>query len=152
MTQVSARKRAQLLGEVARIQQFLDGFEHAENGRHRTIQLGSTAEFLIIRTFPLPDGYRPDYIDMLVMTDSFPSIPPIGIYVLNRENAALIRQLSSRFNAFRDRAFHDAPAIPGYTWICYHYADNTWRYRGDNPARGDNIGKFLAGFFAELSM
>ena len=86
-----------------------------------------------------------------VLLDDFPARPPIGIYVLHRQNAALIEQLSGRFNAFRDKAYHDAPPIRNFTWICYSYADNAWRYREDNPARGDNTAKFLAGFFAELS-
>ena len=149
--QISSRKQSLLHNEVARIQHFLDGFESTANGHRRTVTLGNTAEFLIIRNFPLPDGFTPDYVDMLVMTDSFPATPPIGIFVLNKSNAPLINQLSGRFNAFRDRAFHDAPAIPGYTWICYHYANNSWRYRAENPNRGDNIAKFLGGFFAELS-
>ncbi|EMK3316324.1 hypothetical protein D8T63_15920 [Vibrio vulnificus] len=150
MIQVSSRKQSQLQGEIARIQNFLDGFESTTNG-NRTARLGISGEFVVIKNFPLPDGFSPDFIDMLVITDSFPAIPPIGIYVLNNENEALINQLSSKFNAFRDRAFHDAPAIPGYTWVCYHYANNSWRYRPDNPCRGDNIAKFLSGFFAELS-
>ncbi len=151
MQQVSSRKQSLLQVEVATIQHYLDGFETTVNGNRRTVRLGNTAEFLIIRNFPLPDGFCPDYMDILVMTDSFPAIPPIGIYVLNKDNPALLKQLCGRFNTFRDRAFHDAPAIPGYTWICYHYANNSWRYRPDNPCRGDNIAKFLSGFFAELS-
>jgi hypothetical protein len=151
MIQVSSRKQSLLHNEVARIQHFLDGFESTTNGNRRTVRLGKSAEFLIIRNFPLPDCFYPDYIDILVLTESFPAIPPIGIYVLNNENAALINQLSAKFNAFRDRAAHDAPAIQGYTWICYHYANNSWRYRLDNPSRGDNIAKFLGGFFSELS-
>lgn len=104
-----------------------------------------------MRNFPLPDGYRPDYIDVLLITDDYPARPPIGLYVLNKRNEALIRQIRDRFNAFHNEAFHDAPAIPGYTWICYHYSGNSWRYRTDNPTRGDNVRKFIASFFAELN-
>ncbi|MBE4575342.1 hypothetical protein BOO36_16160 [Vibrio navarrensis] len=150
MVQVSSRKQSLLHNEVARIQHFLDGFESTTNG-NRTARLGKSGEFIVIKNFPLPDGFSPDFIDMLVITDSFPAIPPIGIYVLNNENTALIHQLSRKFNAFRDVAYHDAPSIPGYTWVCYHYKNNMWRYRAENPNRGDNIAKFLSGFFAELS-
>ena len=149
MDEVSPRKLAQLGWEVDNLQRYLDGFESPENGERRLAQLGRTAEYLTVRNFPLPDCYRPDYVDLLVLTDLFPGVPPIGIYVLNKQNTALIRQLSDRFNAFADKAFHDAPAIPGYTWICYHYAGNAWSYRAADPARGDNIRKFLARFFAE---
>ncbi|WP_295457052.1 hypothetical protein [uncultured Thiodictyon sp.] len=145
----SPRKLAQLRWEVANIQAFLDHFDRPLNGESRTVQLGQTAEFLTVRNFPLPDGYRPDYIDLLVVTDNFPATPPIGLYVLHRNNQALIGQLQRRFNAFADQAFHEAPPIRDYTWICYHYGGNAWRYRADQPARGDNIRKFLASWFAE---
>jgi len=147
---VSPRKLALLRWEVDNLQQYLDEFEYPSNGEWRRAQLGSTGEYLTVRNFPLPDSYNPDYIDLLVLIDSFPAVPPIGIYVLNKHNSSLVSQLKNRFNAFRDRAFHDAPAISGYTWICTHYAGNSWRYRSDDPGRGDNIRKFLVNFFAEL--
>lgn len=148
---VSARKLAALRWEVANIQNFLDEFEAPAHGGRRLALLGDTAEYLILRNFPLPDRYQPDCLDALMLTDGFPALPPIGLYVLNRQNPRLIAQLEGRFNAFPDRAFHDAPAISGYTWICYHYAGNCWRYRANDPARGDNLRKFLASFFAELN-
>lgn len=147
----SPRKMAQLRWETANLQDFLNGFDPPANGERRLVQLGQTAEFITVRNFPLPDGYRPDFIDLLVVTEQFPATPPIGLYVLHRNNEALIGQLQRQFNAFRDRAFHDAPAIRSYTWICYHYGGNAWRYRADQPARGDNIRKFLASWFAELN-
>lgn len=151
MNMISYRKRSLLQAEAARVQNVLDGFDPPANGERRIARIGENGEHMIVRNFPLPDGFRPDYIDLLVLLDDFPARPPIGIYVLHRQNAALIEQLSGRFNAFRDKAYHDAPSIRNFTWICYSYADNAWRYREDNPARGDNTAKFLAGFFAELS-
>jgi len=151
MNMISFRKRNKLLEEASRVQIYLDGFGSPENDERRIARIGDSGEHMIVRNFPLPDRYRPDYIDLLILLDDFPARPPIGIYVLHKQNAALIEQLSSRFNAYRDKAFHSAPAIRNFTWICYSYADNAWRYRDDAPERGDNTAKFLAGFFAELS-
>jgi hypothetical protein len=148
---VSPRKLAKLRWEIQNIQDYLDGFESAMNGRSRSALLGDTAEYIIVRNFPLPDRYWPDYVDLLLIMDDYPAKPPIGLYVLNNRNEALIQQIRDQFNAFQDRAFHDAPAVQGYTWICYHYNGNSWRYREDNPKRGDNVRKFLASFFAELN-
>lgn len=149
MNAASSRKLDLLRWEAANLQRYLDGFEPAANCEARIVGIGNGAEYLFARNFPMPDSYQPDYIDLLVIVDDFPAKPPIGIYVLNRQNAALIGQLAGRFNAFPDKAYYSAPAIRNYTWICYHYDDNAWRYRADNPARGDNIAKFLAGFYAE---
>ena len=102
-----------------------------------------------LQALPLPDGYAPDEIDALLLVDNFPSLPPIGLYVLNHGNDQVVTQLRRRFNAFQDRAFHDAPSIDGYTWICYAYAGNAWRYRASEPHKGDNLRKFVASFFAE---
>lgn len=148
---ISQRTIALLKWEVANIQTFLDGFDAPANGERRRALLGSTGEFIAIQNFPLKDGYQPDFIDILIMTNNYPAIPPIGIHVLNKGNAALMAQLQRHFNAFRDSAYHDAEPISNYTWICYHYGSNAWKFRGDDPARGDNIRKFIASFFAELN-
>jgi len=150
MKTISTRKYNLLVAEARRIQEFLEGFEPSINGERRIAQMGKGAEHIYVRNFPLPDGYSPDYIDLMLLLDDFPARPPIGIYVLHRNNAALISQISMRINAFRDAAYHSAPTIRNYTWICYSYEDNNWRFMANNPAQGDNTVKFLAGFFAEL--
>ena len=136
--------------ESGLIQRWLDTFDRPDNGEQRSALLDPTGEFIAIRNLPLPDGLSPDYVDALIATDGFPGLPPIGIYILNKNNESLTGQLQERFNLFRDSSRHEAQALPGYTWICYHYADNRWSYRADDPARGDNIRKFLMGFYAEL--
>ncbi|WP_333875792.1 hypothetical protein [Methylobacter sp.] len=148
---VSQRTRDLLKWEVANIQSFLDGFDTPLNGERRRVQLGPTGEYLVIQNLPLPDGYQPDYVDVLLLLDKYPAVPPIGLYILNKANAALMAQLETKFNAFRNNAHHDAEGIMGYTWICYHYGSNSWKFKGDSPARGDNIRKFIGSFFAELN-
>lgn len=147
----SSHKTAQLHWEVANIQTYLNRFEFSQNRENRVAQLGRTGQFIFVRNFPLPDGYRPDYIDIMLITDEFPSRPPIGLYILNRNNKGLIGQLQEKFNAFQDRAYAEAQAIHGYTWICYHYAANRWRYCAVAPRQGDNVLKFLSSFFAKLN-
>ena len=147
---ISNRTRAQLSWEVQNINNYLEQFYEPDNGDRRLATLGGTGEYIIVRNLPFPDWLRPDYADVLLIVDSFPARPPIGLHVLNNDNEELLRHLKGRANAFRDGAFHGAQAIPGYTWICYHYRNNSWRYRGDVPSRGDNIQKFLESFYAEL--
>lgn len=147
----SFRKIDKLRQEVRLIQDYLDAFESPANGERRTASISQSGECIVVRNFPLPDRYRPDYIDLLLITDDYPARPPIGLYVLNKRNEALIRQIESRFNAFRDHAHHNADPIKGYTWICYTYAGNSWHYCEANLARGDNVRKYLASCFAELN-
>lgn len=139
-----------LLGhEVADLQSWLDSFEPSARGRRRRATLGHTQEYVVVKSLPLPDGYRPDEIDVLLLVDNFPSMPPIGLYALTEGNEQVVGQLRDRFNAFRNQAFHEAPPVERYTWICYAYADNAWRYNASDPRRGDNLKKFLASFYAE---
>jgi len=150
MSTVSARKLALLQWEACNIQDFLDDFDAPAGGESRSAHLGRTGEILIVKNFPLPDRCRPDQIDLFVGVPDYPASPPIGLYVLNRHNENLIVQLRHRFNIFRDHAYHEADPVPGYTWICYAYAENVWRYNAAAPAKGDNVRKFLSSFFATL--
>jgi len=106
---------------------------------------------VIVTNFPLPDRYRPDYVDLLLIVDQYPASAPVGIYLMQRNNTTTIKQISAKFNTFQDAAYHGAQAIPGYSWICWHYGSGSnWRFRADAPMHGDNLRKFLATFFAEL--
>lgn len=135
--------------EVAAIQRWFDGFYPGASQRPRVATLGRTGEYIVVQALPLPDGYSPDEVDALLLVDNFPSLPPIGLYLLNAGNESIVRQLRRQFNAFQDQAFHAAPSVPSYTWICYHYANNRWRYNTSDPAKGDNLAKFLASFFSQ---
>jgi hypothetical protein len=135
--------------DVDGLQSWLDSFYPSPSRRPRRAWVGRTSEYVVIEALPLPDGYAPDEIDALLLVDNYPSLPPIGIYLLNNGNEHVVAQLRRKFSAFQDRAFHDAPSIEGYTWICYAYANNSWRYRASAPHKGDNLRKFIASFFAE---
>jgi len=133
--------------EKRNVQAWLDSFEPPRKGRRRA-RLHSSGQLLFVEAFPLPDRYRPDEVDIVLAVDKFPSVPPIGLYALNTERQ-MVSQLSGHFRAFADKAFHEAQAIPGYTWICFHYANNRWKYDAKNPAKHDNICKFLNTFYAQ---
>ena len=148
---MNPRIQALIQWEQQWLQRWLDSFSASPSGRRRRAMLARTCEYLVIERLPLPDGYVPDEVDALLLVDQFPTLPPIGIYLLNRGSERIVQQISRRFNAFRNTAFHSAPAIEGYTWICFAYADNQWRYNATAPHRGDNLAKFLGTFFAEAA-
>ncbi len=132
--------------DLASIRAYLDGFDRPANGEAREVETNATGELVIIRNMPLPDGLHPDYIDLLMMAPDYPIRPPIGIYLLERDNGALIQQLRRIFNVM-NTAFHDAQTVEGYVWICVHYQNNAWRYNPNHPATGDNLTKFIIHFF-----
>lgn len=138
---------ALLRKDMAGVQAFMDEFGPTPSGEPRSAALNRTAEYLALRNFPLPDGFRPDCIDALLVVSDYPGCPPVGLYVLNRNNASLMKRLEAVFQVYRDRAFYSAPSLPGYTWICYHYQDDRWHYNAASPQSGDNLRKFLMSFF-----
>lgn len=135
--------------DVAGVQAFIDEFDPPSNGEARVAEINSTGELVIITNFPLPDGFRPDYIDLLLMVPDYPARPPIGIYLLERDNRALIDQLRRIFNVMHTAAY-DAPSVEGYVWICVHYQGNAWHYNRSHVAAGDNLRKFLIHFYNRL--
>ena len=146
---LSARKRALLSWELHNIQAFLNDFE-VTKGIKRSVRLSPSSEVLLVCNFPLPDNYTPDYINILLDVSAYNAVPPIGLYILNHKNEHTIEQLKNRVNAFRDTALHSATSVPGYTWLCWSYKDNKWRYREDAPSKGDNICKYINSFYAIL--
>jgi hypothetical protein len=144
-----ARYPRLLAADVALVQSLLDEFEIPGNGEDRIAQLTPTGQLLAITNLPLPDGFDPDYVDALVDVSRYPD-PPIGVYVLNDGFNGQQQELRRRFNLFRDAAYHDADAIPGYTWICHVYPDNRWQLKPDDLTRGDNLRKYLSLFLSKL--
>lgn len=129
------------------VQRFLDEFEPPSNGETREAIVTESGKLLVIRNLPYPDGWDPDYGDALL---DISSLPPKGIYVLNDGLNGQEAKLRQKFNLFKDAAYHEAEAIPGYTWICHIYPNNQWKVDPLNPARGDNLRKYLALFLAKL--
>ena len=145
---LSQQKLALLKWEVRAIEAYLGEFDPPTSGGRRRARPSRSGEIILIANFPLPDGFEPDQIDLFVGVSQYPQWPPIGLYVMNQGNDALIAQLRDRFSAYQDSAGNSADPVPGYTWLCYSYAGNQWRYCAQHPSRGDNVRKFLATFFA----
>ncbi|MGM0767086.1 MAG: hypothetical protein ACQEV6_03580 [Pseudomonadota bacterium] len=132
------------------IQTWLDRFDQPYPGGHRRVRVHASGGFLVVENLPLPDAHAPDYLDVLLLTEQFPERPPIGLYMLNKGNELLTAQIARRLNVFNNKAFHEAKAIPGYTWACLIYKDNSWRYNFSKANSGDNLTKFLEVFYALL--
>lgn len=145
---ISARTLGLLRWECANITDHLAAFGSC-NGTQRRAVLDDSGEFIRVFGMPLPPGYYPPSCDLVLIVSDFPARPPIGLYLLNSDRAQVQRivELFGAGHVVRD----GGEAIPGYTWICFHYAMSRWRYRADAPAGGDNLQKFLASFYAELA-
>ncbi|MCU0757339.1 MAG: hypothetical protein MUE46_19865 [Xanthomonadales bacterium] len=138
--------RSRLLAdEERRVQRWLDGFEASMHGARRAVRHQSGAQLMVYRC-PLPDQFALDEINVMLDVGNYPSVPPIGLYVSNN-NLAAATQLDSHFRRFRDTAFHDAPSLTGFTWICFAYRQNRWHFDARDPERSDNISKFLDSFY-----
>ena len=136
----------ELLGQdLAGVSDFLEGFEPAANGEERVVESNATGDLVYVQNFPLPDGFAPDFVDVLMLTHRYPDAPPIGLYLLEQNNREVIDQLSNKFNLLR-RAVHDAATVEGYRWICFVYSDNGWKFDRRHVAHGDNLRKFLINF------
>jgi hypothetical protein len=143
------RKRL-LSAELALLQGWLDSFEPCAEGPRHAI-LNRTNEFLAVRSFPLPDSYDPDYIDLVLYVQNYPSVPPIGIYLLNEATFAdSIARIRACINVFTHTAFHGAePPLDGYVWLCL--VSENWRIDRSDPAKGQNLMKYLAYFYGLLN-
>ncbi len=139
-------KQTYLSHDVAGIQAFLDEFDAPANGERREAAVMPSGEIVVVRNMPLPDGFNPDYVDLALYVPRYPGTPPIGLYVLRKNNAATIAQLKAIFNVLR-AGHHEAPTVPNYDWICLAFADNRWSFNINSPNAGDNLRKFLIRFY-----
>lgn len=140
-------RQALLRAEVAQVARFLAGFQTSATPR---VGLGASGETLWIRNFPLPAWAQPDHVHLALVMQHFPVEPPKGLYLLSSDtHRTLVAALQRRFNVFQDTAFHGAPAVPGYEWLCFGFL-NGWRYNVKAPHRGDNTAKMLAEFWRAL--
>jgi hypothetical protein len=137
-----------LEAEVLLIERFLAGFH---TSRPPKVGLGSARGTLWIRKFPLPDGMRPDHLDLVLDMSCHPQEPPKGIYLLSGpNNQALLDQLKRHFNVFHNNAAHGAKAVEGFEWVCFGFFEKNWRYNVAAPHKGDNTAKMLQEFWRAL--
>ena len=141
MSQISPR--ALLDSEAESVRRWLHLFDMATPPRVH-VHGGQT---MTVENFPLPDGFRPDYVDLALLMHGFPADPPKGLYLLRTpSNAKVVDRLAKHFNVFAGKGFHGAPSIAGFEWVCVGYLSG-WRYNTRQPDKGDNVWKMLAEFW-----
>lgn len=146
-------KKELLRSQSEKINDFLNEFESPPYpGGFRSVSLEANDQFMVVKNFPLPDGYRPDYVDLLIDLTNHPDRPPIGLYLLINNNRQIIERIQNIFgnHIFQNGAHYGAQAIDGFAWICLHYKDHQWRFNAKNVNKGDNLRKFLEIFYAKL--
>ena len=139
------QQRVLLEQDIAGIQDYLDQFELPSNGEFRSADMNDSGEYVVVQNMPLPDGFAPDFVDLLLITEHYPALPPYGIYLLEKNNREVIAQLRRLFNVMGN--MRAAPAVKGFAWVCVHYASHGWRYDSANVPAGDNLKKFLVNFY-----
>lgn len=105
-------------------------------GRRRSLELDDNT--LLIRAFPLPDDYNPDYIDLWITISGYPNVPPPSINIPS--NSPQHQQLDK----------HLGGHVFDSGWICYSY-NHSWKLNPNNLLAGDCLFKFVENIFAALS-
>ena len=138
-------------------------FLYKFDDRERSVELDDNS--LLIRSFPLPADYSPNYVDLLFVIRGYPEIPPAGVHIpLHCPNRQQIRDhLDGHVLANSTIVLNHTPEsyrkyVEGlakleWEWICFHYKDWTWQHPV-NPAtimQGDCLYKYVEATFAALS-
>lgn len=118
---------------------------------------------LIIRSFPLPDDYSIDCLDILFAVCSYPDFPPAGLHIpSNTPNRQQIREhLGGHVMANSQHVLNHTPeryrqyveglARDGWDWVCYHFHDWSWKLKPHNLLAGDCLYKYVENVYAALS-
>jgi hypothetical protein len=138
-------------------------FLYKFDDRERSVEIDDNS--LIIRAFPLPADYSPNYIDLLFVIRGYPEVPPAGVHIpLNCPNRQRIRdRLEGHVQADSTYVLSHTPesyrkyveelAKQGWEWICFHFKDWSWQI-SPNPntlLAGDCLYKYVEATFAALS-
>jgi len=136
--------------EVNLIDHWLGGFEPCPTGDRYSF-IGDNGDFVAVANFPLPDAYRPDYINLALYVDQYPTVAPIGIYLARKPECAWhISQIRSKLNVFSDDAYHGAEKpLAGFEWVCL--VPDGWRINDVDIRKGQNLQKYLAYFYGLLA-
>ena len=142
--------------EIPYINNWLLGFRFQDPSMRSEIVIEDNYNWVAIKKFPLPNNYYPDYEDIVIVTASYPDFGPVGIHISDSSpNKAKINNTMGGhvFNRESYAAFEKPYDLgPGYTWICFHYADwDKWYFNRDNFMQGDNLHKYIKNLFANMS-
>lgn len=138
--------------EVYLIESDINQFTNPQN-LQRVAWAGDSGNYIRVQNFPLPNGFKPDSIDLIVVTSDYPSFPPVGLHIAKTDsNDRIIKQIEKAMQGhiYDGAAIDPAEEISGYHWVCYHFRNHQWQFAINNPTQGDNISKFLKNFFALL--
>jgi hypothetical protein len=130
-------------------------------GRERSLELDDNS--LLIRAYPLPDDYSPDYIDLLFFIGGYPELPPGGVHIPakspNRQQ--IVDRLDGHVLANstivlshtpeRYRKYVEDIAKQGWDWICLHFKDWSWKLSPNNLLSGDCLYKYVEATYAAFS-
>ena len=147
----SVSRETLLQKDMRLIQIFMDGFEPMSDGSKRSVSLEANGKLVVIRSYPLPDGYEPDYVDVMLDVTNYPAKPPIGMHLLERHNKRILLRINQIFGGhiFED-GYHGARSFSGFMWICIHYAGHRWSLNANDLCKGDNLSKFMEMFFNKI--
>jgi hypothetical protein len=136
-------------------------FLYKFDDRERSVEIDDNS--LIIRAFPLPADYSPNYIDLLFVIRGYPEVPPAGVHIpLNCPNRQRIRdRLGGHVQADSTYVLSHTPesyrkyvedlAKQEWEWICLHFKDWSWKLSPDALLAGDCLYKYVEATFSALS-
>jgi hypothetical protein len=125
-------------------------------GRERSLETDD--DTLFIGSFPLPDDYSPNYIDLLFVIHSYPEAPPAGIHLPSE--SPLRGQIEAHLNGHvhgigycpdSDLKYIKKFSQFGREWLCLYYRDNSWKINFINLMEGDCLYKFVENAYVALS-
>lgn len=153
--------------DLSFIQSFYNGIEpHPEGRRIDVFPNRNNADYLVLRNFPLPDGfvdeygqlhrYQPDYENIVVVIPDYPEVGPRGVHVKKDSawNLNVIKQ-ALKGHIYQDvvGGRHDLSGLRerGWQWICFHYTNDEWKFNTQNIVAGDCLAKYVESLFIALS-
>lgn len=125
-------------------------------GRRRSLELDDFT--LHIRSFPLPDEYAPDHIDLLFVISGYPDVPPAGVHIPSKspQSKQIAHHLGGHVHTKASIPSSDLKHVEelanyGSDWICVSYKNRSWRLNPHNLLAGDCLYKFIENLFVALS-
>lgn len=130
--------------------QFLGHFD----GIPRSLELDDDS--MVIRSFPLPDDYSPDHIDLLFVITRYYEVPPAGVHIPS--DCSQINQISKHLGGHVHASIpsSDVSVVNKYSnygrhYICFQYKDLSWQLNPHRLLAGDCLYKFIENLFVALS-
>jgi len=129
-------------------------------GKPRSIELDDN--YLLIRSFPLPDSHIVDSVDLLFSISAYYAAPPPGLHIPkntpNRDQIAkhlgghvFTGTPSVLLNRIPQAYRKHVEQLKDWDWICFHMKDWVWTFNPLNPLASDCLYKFVEAVLVALS-